>query len=107
MHWLSGFVKAAPTEVTTWAGRANLVALLLVVDRTPSVRLVARVFDAIIYIVEGSRKYRAERDGRTYEPLPLPNRAEPGSLSPRSTAVFLIAFVAICIALITAATRFS
>jgi len=108
MDLLSGLAKVAHNEVATWAGLVNLAGLFALIKLGPAEKLADRAFDTVIHLVEGSRKYRAERVGRSYEPLPQSRRHLPDKpLSPVATMVVLLVYVVICVAIIAAAKRFS
>jgi hypothetical protein len=108
MDWFDTLEKAGYTEAVTWAGIVNLVTLLSIFREDPSVAITKQIANLVIRLVEGGRRYRAEKHGWSYVPAsetPTPARPQ-HRLSWLVRMLATLVFLVVCIAAITAAKRF-
>jgi hypothetical protein len=77
--------------------------LIALVRLSPSVALSERAFRALLFLVEGSRRYRAEKDGRSYVPREPSWNAPPEQWSRVHNTVMLLTYVVVCIGAIAVA----
>lgn len=108
MDWFGDVAQnARDLELGSWAGLVNIVGLLALIRLTPSVRFSERALQVILLLVEGSRRYRAQRSGFTYRPAPRPRVQEPERWSRVRNLCTLTTYLVVCVAVIGASYQLS
>ena len=107
MEWADDLVRELRRYEGSWAGLINLFGLIAVIGLTPSVGLAERAMRAFLLLVEGSRKYRAAKTGRAYNPVVRDRREPPERFGRLKNFVLVFGTAILCIVVIAVVEEYT